>query len=371
MKNGSEKQAQVQISTPEQGGDRPSHANLVQFKQELSRCSYDEQLAMIQPEMPVQPPAPAVQLMVGKAVQFAPVKRHDDINAKISEAEMGPYKYVAEAKKFIAQRNELSALSAADLWAACLETTSYKPETEEIEGITKGDKARRVTDARKALLGGVSDDGFKKIIAHDNGNSPRPLVSAVDEHDKCGDAHCHDRHVWGAGGAVNDIVGLAGRACWHVPCATGDDGIASAFTTVAASTAALTTGVANGLTADWENVRVKIAKGSGLDTATVPLAGNVKALQKTDAPESTAYDASEKPTYRGGDGYRPLYPGEPEWDEAKAAASEAENAKYTDAKKANPLTKDVTGTLADIVVVFRADAAVDGGWYVLTCYPKC
>jgi hypothetical protein len=358
-------------ASPEHGQAQPSTGWQVQLRRELAGLSYDEQVERVRPPAPGgdSTHARAVQRSSapGAVVQMAPVRSHTDL-PDISEAEMGPYMYVPEARKFILTGQGLGTLNAAALWEACLETTDYKPEAPRTDGITPGDKTARVTACRKRLLGGASDAAFKKIIDHDDGNSPRPFVSVVAEAGYNGHAHCHDRHVFGAG-TMAGVLQLALRAGWRVPWAPGDDGIASAWTTLSAANAVVADAYDTALVADWENMRVKVARGSGLDAATgVALAGSLMALQKADGPVGSAYADDAKPVYRGGTGYRPMYPGEPEWDTAKSAESKDPNP-YTETHKANPLTKDAAGSLTGAVVVFKADENAPGGWYVLTAYP--
>ncbi len=342
------------------------------MKSELAGLTFEEQQAKVKPpelaskKVEKVQKATIVQLVAGDVVQLKPVRTHADIKKQVPETEMGPYYYVPEAKKFIP--SGIGRLTAEKLWEACLKTTSYGPETATIPDVAKADKDKRVELARKKLLGSKSDTAFKKIIAHDGGNSPRPFVSVAAEAGHNGHAHCHDRHVFGMG-TINGVTALATRAGFRRPFACSDDGIASAFKNVGAANTHVASAITDELAANWTTWRVKIAQGKGLKEIAVALAGNVTALQKKDNPKGTAYDESEMPNYRGGDGYRPLYPDEPLWETNKQVADKDEKPKYTDTLKNNPLTVDATSQLANVCVVLRADENVPGGWYLLTAYP--
>ncbi|MBN1946914.1 MAG: hypothetical protein JW797_14670 [Bradymonadales bacterium] len=339
----------------------------------LAGMDYPQQESYLAPAAPVQLhlesdaaniATPPVQMMAGPVVQMKPVKTHGDISSLIPEAQMGPYMYIPEAKRFIA--NDWSGLSEDQLWNACLETTSYGPETVDVPDVAKSDKTRRIEMARRRL--GVVEAAMKQVLAHNNGDAPRAFTSVLDEYGKNNHAHCHDRHVYGAG-TIGDRVALAYRAGWRIPFAPGADGVASAFKNIATANSAVSSAITGTLVANWKTLRLKIARGSQIDAIDVPLPGNIEALQKTDDPVGTAYADTAKPKYRGGNSYRPLYPGEPEWDSAKGSAPENEKASYSDTAKANPLTKDAVGSLSKVHVVIRVDSSTDGGWYVLTAYP--
>lgn len=353
-----------------EGASARTGSSFVQMRQEMAGMSVAAQREHVQPARPLQlsrDPAPVQKL--DAPVQFAPSKRHVDIDSIIPLNQMGPYQYVPEAKKFIC--NDLNSLTADELWDACLATTSYGPETATVvvsgTTVAKADPTQRIAKAKQKLLGGAGDAAFNAILSHSNGTAPRPFTTVAAEVGFNAHAHCHDRHVFGAG-TIGDIVALATRAAMRTPFAPGDDGIASAWTNIGAADSVVATGIATAFT-DWSTMRVKIARGSGLDAVDAPLAGSVIALQKTDPPPATAYNPTDLPTYRGGTGYRPLYPGEPEWDTAKSTAT-TDQGSYTDTAKGNPLTTNVTTTVTKASVVLKADAASPGGWYVLTAYPS-
>ena len=115
-------------------------------------------------------------------------------------------------------------------------------------------------------------------------------------------------------GAIYDMLTLATRAALRIPYAPGDDGVAGAFKNQGAANTAVGAAVTSDIVANWMTRRVEIAKGSAIAAVSASLTGSEVALQKTDTPYNTPYNNNDLPKYRGGQGYRPLYPGEREWE---------------------------------------------------------
>jgi len=198
---------------------------------------------------------------------------------------------------------------------------------------------------------------IQSIFSHDEGASPRPFVSILNEDSYHVNAHNSSRHVLG-GANMQNIESLAWRAMSKVPqCGA----VATAFNSVAEADIAVANALAAAnfwLPANWYTLRNNLA--TGVLPPQMMSANNLGvALRKTDAPRGQPYPAL--PPAAGPVAARPLI-------DAAAAIPVAAAVPPVVGPPAG-YTHHVTVT--GIVVRLRPSNNQAGkGWCVYTTYPQ-
>jgi len=229
------------------------------------------------------------------------------------------------------------------------------------------DSAKRTAAVAEMTARGYNAGIVAKILAHDNGKTMRPFVSCASE-----DNHTQDRHILDGAGTIPDKKRLALRVLRNDPPCPGKAG---AFDNAGAADKAVAAALK---TMAWPTLRDKIAKGAGIEEDIAgAVTGEVLSGVKVTAKELPPY------AHPMGEGGRPLYAGDPEFDPEMKKLLEPKSGKYyktTPAKgktpeakteitlnKASPLTNAVTPTGVHVRIV--PDAGKDGGWFIHSAWP--
>jgi hypothetical protein len=250
--------------------------------------------------------------------------------------------------------------------ADCVDTPIYDAEKLTVKD-ERGNKTSLVGLRRRAAmkkLFGISSGVIDKLLAHDQGKSPRPFVSLTAEDAACG-GHSAQRHILGQGDMPTQRQ-VALRAAFQqvngTPMALDAAGVASVFANEGAATAAVQAALAAELIPNWPAHMATLAKGTQVKiNASVSVAA--AAFEKFDSPKGSPYPDSEMPTYLDGSkpGKRELYRGDFKGSPGDPGAPDPAK---------DPLTSGGPCVQGSVYLIIDPSPNYATGWAIYTAYPK-
>ncbi|HXT35090.1 MAG TPA: hypothetical protein VN837_05895 [Chloroflexota bacterium] len=311
----------------------------------------------------------------GHAQPVVRVQRQDHANPASTPAvsalmttagitDFGPYIWDDSVPRF-----KVNTAFAGWTFADCIQGMVYQPELRAVTG-EKGNKhglmINRVKAARLAIFG-VTQGVIDSIIASGGGAAPRVFTTAAAEDALNLGAHIVQRHVLGQGVMAGRREVALRAAFWRVNGVAMDldpSGVSSVFAAATDANSSIGAAITGDFTTNWDANRRALAKGNDVKM-TVPITGTAVAYRKHDAPYGDPYADAHFPKYidPAKTGTRVLYAG----DYTGAGLSADPNAPDL---ALDPLTDDVSATIATVYIIVKAEAAAPGGWYVHTAFPK-
>ncbi|MCU1277441.1 MAG: hypothetical protein JWM53_987 [bacterium] len=286
---------------------------------------------------------------------------------------LGPYKYFPAKGEF----QYTPPTDLKDLWTDTEDGKSYEPEA---PAAPQAQAKAADKKARQAKAKQKFGPGLDAILAHDNGKTPRPFTSVVDEDTRGAglDAHNVQRHcVSGASEmkskqdvALRAGFGMIGGAVKGVYTST-----ASAFESVTAANTAIAAPLNKQMAGSWTDWRTQLAAGknafspvigAGCSGAIVFKSVSGAPLNVDQVPKYLGLDPSHK-------GIGPLWAGDARWQQWwDTNPQERKDYEKANGPKAKPpaITSDASSTATGVSMRVLAEPTLtNGGWILHSAYP--
>lgn len=248
--------------------------------------------------------------------------------------------------------------------ADCVDQPIYDAEKQTVAG-ERGNKRSLISMRRRAAmqqLFGITAGVIEKLLAHDEGKTPRPFVSLQAE-DAVSGGHSAERHILGEGDMPTHRQVALRAAFQRVNgklMALDAAGVASVFANGGAATTAVQAALNAELVPNWQSTHMAaLAKGTQVK---ISASVGVPAVSYTkhDPPPGDPYPDSEMPKYIDGskNGQRELFRGD-----------------YTSGpnppdKAQPPLTTGGAMTQGTVYIIIDPSPSYPTGWAIYTAYPK-